>query len=70
MKPRLVFNSLTGRVDVVTRYKVSVGPDGRESLEVIGDSQFDITEDFDQVARERLAAMFPTTHLKKLSRRR
>ncbi len=69
MKPRLMFSSVTGRVYVVTRYTVAAGPDGEEGLEVIGGSQFDVTEDFDQVTKERLATMFPTTQLKKLRRR-
>jgi hypothetical protein len=68
MKPRLTFSPGTGRVYVVTRYKVTAGPDGQESLEVIGDNQFDVTEDYERVTKERMAALFPTTWLKRWSR--
>jgi hypothetical protein len=70
MKPRLTFSAGTGRVYVVTRYRVSVGPEGEEVLEAIGDSRFDVTDDFELVSKERMAALFPTTWLKRLSRPR
>jgi hypothetical protein len=68
VKPRLVFSAGTGRVYVVTRYTVSAGPDGEEAVEVVGDDQFDVTEDFERVTKERMAALFPTRWLKKWSR--
>ena len=70
MRPRLVFSASTGRVYVVTRYSLAVGPDGKEVVEAIGETQLDVTADFDRVAMERAATMFPTTNLKRLRRRK
>lgn len=70
MKPRLTFSPDTGRVYVVTRYRLSLGSEGEEVVEAIGDSRFDVTEDFELVNKQRMAALFPTTWLKRMSRPR
>jgi hypothetical protein len=66
VRPRLIYSTRTHRVHVITRYQVTVGPDGQELFEVVGNGEYDVTEDFDRVAKERVAAIFPTTRLKRL----